>query len=313
MIRRKPIDDDDENPERWLVSYADFITLLFAFFVVMYAISSVNQSKYDQLTSAMGSAFMGQANGGKIILKKESTPENKIHQDSSLIKPLPLSHIYAEKQRKEREAMVKTGLDLSSQLSPLIGAGKVTVVQNNRGVRIDINDSLPVSYTHLDVYKRQEQHANQLVKQLATQFDIVLVDASVNDAGKLALPILNESEIIIQLSRKPESIKQAYALIKLICNQLGRRSFGIIVDDANEEQAQVVFRNIAQVAKRYLQIELEFFGAIPTDEKLSLATKLGRTVIDAFPLAKASAAFTSIAKKLDVQLDHAAPFKQAYR
>ena len=67
MIRRKPIDDDDENPERWLVSYADFITLLFAFFVVMYAISSVNQSKYDQLTSAMGSAFMGQANGGKII------------------------------------------------------------------------------------------------------------------------------------------------------------------------------------------------------------------------------------------------------
>jgi len=87
MIRRKPLDDDDENPERWLVSYADFITLLFAFFVVMYAISSVNQSKYEQLTSAMGSAFMGQTNGGKIILKKDTSPENKIHQDSSLIKP----------------------------------------------------------------------------------------------------------------------------------------------------------------------------------------------------------------------------------
>lgn len=158
-----------------------------------------------------------------------------------------------------------------------------------------------------------EQQANQLVKQIAEQFDIVLVDASVNTEGKLALPILNESEIIIQLSRKPESIKQAYALIKRICNQLGRRTFGIIVDDANEEQAQVVFRNIALVAKRHLQIELEFFGAIPTDEKLSLAAKLGRTVTDAFPLAKASAAFTSIAKKLDVQLEHATPFKQAYR
>ena len=196
----------------------------------------------------------------------------------------------------------KTALQSAVKVSPY-GFSLAKLMQKNQ----------PAHLTSAHVVQTNEQHANQLVKQLATQFDIVLVDASVNDAGKLALPILNESEIIIQLSRKPESIKQAYALIKLICNQLGRRSFGIIVDDANEEQAQVVFRNVAQVAKRYLQIELEFFGAIPTDEKLSLATKLGRTVIDAFPLAKASAAFTSIAKKLDVQLDHAAPFKQAYR
>ncbi|HRE16841.1 MAG TPA: flagellar motor protein MotB, partial [Rhodocyclaceae bacterium] len=35
--------EEHENHERWLVSYADFITLLFAFFVVMYAISSVNE------------------------------------------------------------------------------------------------------------------------------------------------------------------------------------------------------------------------------------------------------------------------------
>lgn len=164
-----------------------------------------------------------------------------------------------------------------------------------------------------DITFNYQMQANALVKQLASQFDMVLVDASVNDEGQLALPILNESEIIIQLSRKPESIKEAYALIKRICSQLGRRTFGIIVDDANDEQAQVVFHNIAQVAKRYLHIDLEFFGAIPADEKLSLATKLGRTVIDAFPLAKASAAFTHIAKKLDVQLDSAASFQQAYR
>ncbi|MGZ5818240.1 MAG: flagellar motor protein MotB, partial [Burkholderiaceae bacterium] len=36
--RRKP-EEEHENHERWLVSYADFITLLFAFFVVMYSIS----------------------------------------------------------------------------------------------------------------------------------------------------------------------------------------------------------------------------------------------------------------------------------
>jgi chemotaxis protein MotB len=44
--RRKQSQEEHVNLERWLVSYADFITLLFAFFVVMYAISSVNEGKY---------------------------------------------------------------------------------------------------------------------------------------------------------------------------------------------------------------------------------------------------------------------------
>lgn len=45
------------NLQRWLVSYADFITLLFAFFVVMYAISSVNDDKYNMLTEVFEKTF----------------------------------------------------------------------------------------------------------------------------------------------------------------------------------------------------------------------------------------------------------------
>jgi len=145
MIRRKPLDDDAENPDRWLVSYADFITLLFAFFVVMYAISSVNQGKYSQLTSSMGTAFSGdspsdmQSNN----IKKGRGAESKLQgQQKSFIKPLPLSHLYNEKLRRERESMTNMGIDLSNTLSPLISEGKVRVVQNNRGIRIDIHDSL---------------------------------------------------------------------------------------------------------------------------------------------------------------------------
>ncbi len=52
--RRQP---EGENHERWLVSYADFITLLFAFFVVMYSISSVNEGKYKVLSKALGTVF----------------------------------------------------------------------------------------------------------------------------------------------------------------------------------------------------------------------------------------------------------------
>ncbi len=151
---------------------------------------------------------------------------------------------------------------------------------------------------------------NQVFNQLSTEFEIVLVDATLNDQSLLPLTTLNESEIIIQLTRKPESITQAYSLIKQICSELGRRPFGIIVDDATEAQAQAVFRNISQVAKRFMQIELELFGAIPPDDHISRAAKLGRTVIDAFPLASASTALKKIAQRLDFKHDYASNIKQ---
>ncbi|MFZ3087472.1 MAG: flagellar motor protein MotB, partial [Methylotenera sp.] len=143
MIRRKPLDDDDK-PDRWLVSYADFITLLFAFFVVMYAISSVNQNKYNQLMSSMGTAFSGNTQPDPRQSKTQNSQDaySQNSQQRSLLKPLPLTHLYNEKLRRERESMIGMGINLSNTLAPLINEGKVRVVQNNRGIRIDIHDSL---------------------------------------------------------------------------------------------------------------------------------------------------------------------------
>ncbi len=58
MARRRRKTDTEETPlDRWLISYADFITLLFAFFVVMYAISTVNEGKYKVLSETLGAVF----------------------------------------------------------------------------------------------------------------------------------------------------------------------------------------------------------------------------------------------------------------
>ncbi|MCG4453674.1 flagellar motor protein MotD [Pseudomonas sp. MMS21-TM103] len=56
MARRRH-HEEHENHERWLVSYADFITLLFAFFVVMYSMSSVNEGKYKILSDSLTGVF----------------------------------------------------------------------------------------------------------------------------------------------------------------------------------------------------------------------------------------------------------------
>jgi chemotaxis protein MotB len=55
--RRRTEEDEHENSERWMVTYADMLTLLLVLFIVMYAISQVNTSKFAELKSGLATAF----------------------------------------------------------------------------------------------------------------------------------------------------------------------------------------------------------------------------------------------------------------
>jgi chemotaxis protein MotB len=133
MARRKPYEQDAENHERWLISYADFITLLFAFFVVMYAISVVNVGKYTVLSEALGDAFGGRGAANKTNRAVE-------------VEALPLSNILAHRRmeaaKRDRERLELLAKKLNSTLAPLINSGKVRVTQNARGVTVEINASV---------------------------------------------------------------------------------------------------------------------------------------------------------------------------
>jgi len=57
VIRRKRQQEEHENHERWLISYADFITLLFTFFAALYALSSLDKAKADKFSGSIRQAF----------------------------------------------------------------------------------------------------------------------------------------------------------------------------------------------------------------------------------------------------------------
>ncbi len=59
MARRRHAHDEHANHEAWAIPYADLMTLLLAFFVVMYAISSLNEGKYRVMADALTAAFGG--------------------------------------------------------------------------------------------------------------------------------------------------------------------------------------------------------------------------------------------------------------
>lgn len=112
---------------------------------------------------------------------------------------------------------------------------------------------------------------------------------------EFALPALANGEVVVQVSNNAASIKAAYAMIKRLTGSQGRRPFSVLVSGVNEREAKLVYDNIAQAARRYLATEVSFFGSVPADEHVSRAAKLGRSVIEAFPLAGASLAFRKLA------------------
>lgn len=133
MSRRKH-EEEHENHERWLVSYADFITLLFAFFVVMYAISSINTGKYRVLSDSLGSAFGRDA---------PQVPPSRAQIELGLNGLKPLAVVRREAAiRRDSSQLATVSRNLQQALSPLIAQGKVQVTQSSRGINVTINSSV---------------------------------------------------------------------------------------------------------------------------------------------------------------------------
>lgn len=134
-MARKKYEEESDSHERWLVSYADFITLLFAFFVVMYALSSINEGKYRMLSNSLLNAF-GRVQTAPI--RGEPPPPSP-----ALPRALPpLRQRNSEALRRERERLTSVARTILKVMAPLVQQGKVRVTQTNRGVSVEINASV---------------------------------------------------------------------------------------------------------------------------------------------------------------------------
>jgi len=94
--------DEDDNHERWLVSYADFVTLLFAFFVLMYSVSSVNNIEYENLSEVLEEAFTHKKNEKTVETKVEIQPEDS-ESVATTIEPIVLDNPVIEKKEEKEE------------------------------------------------------------------------------------------------------------------------------------------------------------------------------------------------------------------
>lgn len=143
MPRRRKREDEHENHERWLVSYADFITLLFAFFVVMYSLSSVNEGKYRVLSDSLVQAFRNiniNDSGERIVLPAV----NVLPVTSSAPSPARSADEEKAEQKRRQVARQMRGMaeEIRRVLEPLTRDGQVSVSEGAFGITVEINASV---------------------------------------------------------------------------------------------------------------------------------------------------------------------------
>ena len=140
---RQGDDDNRENHDRWLVSYADFITLLFAFFVVMYSLSSINEGKYRVLSDSLINAFRNVT---------VDVPGDPVAAPPQIVAPVNPTAPTAASRAAEAESqarrqtevkrMTSMAEDIRRVLEPLTRDGQVRVTEGARGITVEINASV---------------------------------------------------------------------------------------------------------------------------------------------------------------------------
>lgn len=144
MRRRRQPQEDLHNKERWLISYADFITLLFAFFVVMYSVSSVNEGKYKVLSETLTGVFNAPQRSIDPIAVGEQPPRSAAAPSDAVIPPA----VTEAQRNSEGDAQARTEAlqamadQLAIEFDELIEQGVVTMETSDRWLELNLPNSL---------------------------------------------------------------------------------------------------------------------------------------------------------------------------
>lgn len=137
-MARKAKVPEHENLERWMVSYADFVTLLFATFVVLYALSQVDIKDFKALEDSIRQAFAAPSviQGSDGVMQDTSNSIFDSQQADSMITPLMMEYM---SQKYEEQSMNDIEKSINQEAKEGIIDG-VEAIQTDRGLLIRFND-----------------------------------------------------------------------------------------------------------------------------------------------------------------------------
>lgn len=127
--------------------------------------------------------------------------------------------------------------------------------------------------------------------------DVMVIDTAAGISDSVTVFSRAAQEVIVVVCDEPASITDAYALIKVLSREFGVERFRVVANMVrNETHGRKLFENILRVTDRFLQVVLDYAGAIPDDEFLKRAIRRQSAVVATYPGARSAQALKALAQ-----------------
>jgi chemotaxis protein MotB len=209
--RRRGAAVEHENEERWLLTYADMLTLLFALFMVLFSISSVNISKYQVLQQSLKSAFSGSILPGGHAIMQSGSQSTAEHTPATAAVPsiVPLTPTPTSRS----SSSIGAANTPAAQAAKAASAKPLTTAQlqaalNSMSASVAEQDSFVALQKKLNAYAKAHGFAAQVQTVIERRGLVVrvLTDKLLFDSGQATLqsegqPLLEEVAQLLNLDK----------------------------------------------------------------------------------------------------------------
>ena len=139
----------------------------------------------------------------------------------------------------------------------------------------------------------------EVLRTVATPFDHVLVDTAAGLGPAVLWFNAMADHSLVVVTPDPTALTDAYALIKVLAQQYQRRHFLVVLNNVQgEREARQTFGTLAQAAARFLDLQLDYLGAVPADPAVKRALRSQVPFLEQSPQNRASQAVKTIAARM---------------
>lgn len=116
------------------------------------------------------------------------------------------------------------------------------------------------------------------LEALGSRYDLAIVDTGAGIGDNVLYFVSSAQAALVVLTPDPTSLTDAYALIKVLSKQRDVRRFMVLVNQAEEFDAQLTFRRLLSVADRYLDVYLDYVGYLPPSKEVQKHIRMQQTL-----------------------------------
>lgn len=131
--------------------------------------------------------------------------------------------------------------------------------------------------------------------ELTDDLDYMIIDTAAGISDTVLSFIRSSQELIVVVCNEPTSLTDAYALIKIMSRRYEWTRFHVLANMVrNERDGQELFDKLFRVSEQFLEVQLDYLGAIPFDEQIHEAVKIQKPLLIAYPESSAALSLKQI-------------------